>query len=219
MTVFAQKVQYRCGDLNQSGDNHIKPHLNIVNDSSSTISLSELTVRYYYTKDTSADQVFVIDYARVGGGNVTGTFFDDYVEIGFTQGAGDLLPGGESGEIQIRIHKVDWSNYDETDDYSFDAGISSYTDWDKITVYLSGILLWGVEPSMIPEPTPEPTPEPGVPVLKVQYKCGDTVTDDPHIKPHIDIVNTGTSTITLSDVTVRYYYSKPQTNMTQRSSN
>ncbi|MBN2531530.1 MAG: hypothetical protein JXB88_01495, partial [Spirochaetales bacterium] len=212
-TVFAQKVQYRCGDLNQSGDNHIKPHLNIINNGFNTIMLSDLTIRYFYTKDTSADQAFYIDYAVVGGGNITGTFFNDYVEIGFTQNAGSLFPGRQTGEILIRMHKLDWSNYNETDDYSYNGSTSSFTDSTTIALYKNGTLIWGTEPGglVTPDPTDEPEPEPGEDELKARYKCGDTNVTDQHIKPHINIINTGTASVNLSGVTVRYYYSKEGT--------
>src|SRR5262245_56523560 len=39
------RVQYRAADANSPNDNHLKPHLNIVNGSNTTVPLSELTVR------------------------------------------------------------------------------------------------------------------------------------------------------------------------------
>jgi cellulose 1,4-beta-cellobiosidase len=31
-------------------------------------------------------------------------------------------------------------------DYSFDAARAAYADWDHVTVYASGALVWGREP-------------------------------------------------------------------------
>ncbi|MBN2442826.1 MAG: hypothetical protein JXJ04_15825, partial [Spirochaetales bacterium] len=167
LTAFAQKVQYKCGDPGVPLDNHIKSHFNIINTTSGEISLSVLTIRYYYTEDTTADQMFNVDWAAIGGGNVTGTFYDGYVEVGFLQSAGYILPGNETGNIEIRINKIDWSNYNETDDYSYKGDIVSFTDSDTITLYRNSSLVWGLEPGgqateePIIEPAEDPTPEAG----------------------------------------------------------
>jgi hypothetical protein len=164
MTAAAQvKVQYRCGDHGASADNHIKPHIIIINESSETIPLAQLTVRYYYTKEGSANEKFYIDWAKVGGNNVTGTFFDGYCEIGFVSSAGNCNPHSDTGEIQARFHMTDWKNYDEKDDYSWDGSITSYTDREEIALYRNGNLIWGIPPGggqPTPDPTIVPTPLP-----------------------------------------------------------
>lgn len=38
------------------------------------------------------------------------------------------------------------TNYDETDDYSFNGAHNTYRLWDKVTVYCDGNLIWGIEP-------------------------------------------------------------------------
>ena len=40
----------------------------------------------------------------------------------------------------------DQSNYTETGDYSFDPTKTSFTDWDHVTLYRNGVLVWGTEP-------------------------------------------------------------------------
>lgn len=148
------KVQYRTDDTGEN-DNQIRAQFKVVNNGTETISLSDVKVRYYYTIDGDASQQFNVDYAVVGSGNVSGSFAklepaspgaDYYFEIGFAPTAGMLAPGEDSGEIQIRIHKSDWSNYAEGDDYSRDATKSAYADWDKVTAYLGDSLVWGIEP-------------------------------------------------------------------------
>ncbi|MNF00268.1 Beta-mannanase/endoglucanase A precursor [compost metagenome] len=71
---------------------------------------------------------------------------DYYVEISFTAGAGSLAPGANTGEIQLRINKTDWSNYNEAGDYSYDPSKTSFTDWERVPLYLNGTLAWGLEP-------------------------------------------------------------------------
>lgn len=162
------KAEYKCS-APSADSNQIKPRLNIINTVSAAIPLNEMTIRYYYTKEGDAPEEFHVDYAAVGASNVTGEFYDGYVEIGFTADAGELPFTGETGEISIRINKTDWSNYDQSDDYSFDGTVTYYTEWIYVTVYQNGTKIWGVEPG-IPiitdpptgTPTPIPTPTPTV---------------------------------------------------------
>lgn len=70
---------------------------------------------------------------------------DSYAEIGFKSAAGSLQPG-QSVELQTRISKVDWSNYTQTNDYSFDPTANSLKDSTKVTAYLSGSKQWGIKP-------------------------------------------------------------------------
>ncbi|MNY40735.1 Beta-mannanase/endoglucanase A precursor [compost metagenome] len=71
---------------------------------------------------------------------------DYYVEISFSPAAGSLAPGANTGEIQLRINKTDWSNYNETGDYSYDPAKTAYTDWSRVPLYLNGVLVWGLQP-------------------------------------------------------------------------
>jgi hypothetical protein len=53
---------------------------------------------------------------------------------------------GNTGEIQVWFHKNSWGNYTETGDYSYDATKTGYADWNKVTLYQNGTLVWGTEP-------------------------------------------------------------------------
>jgi endoglucanase len=141
--------------------NSINPKIKISNAGTSSVSLSTITVRYYYTIDTENDQSFFCDYAAVTTGsyrsltsNVTGNFVkmdtaksgaDHYLEIGFTTSAGSLA-SGETAEVQVRFAKSDWSNYNQSDDYSFNSSATNYVDTSKVTLYISGQLSVGTEP-------------------------------------------------------------------------
>ena len=111
-------------------------------------------MRYYFTKDGTQSQAFYCDYAQVGGSNVTSSFVavspaktgaDTYLEVGFLSGAGSLAAGGNT-TVQSRVAKNDWSNYTQTDDYSFNSSATTFVDWTKVTGYVSGSLAWGTEP-------------------------------------------------------------------------
>src|SRR5579884_3898598 len=52
----------------------ISPHFEIINNTSASVPLSELTIRYWYTEDGTQAQNFFCDYAAAGCANVTGTF-------------------------------------------------------------------------------------------------------------------------------------------------
>ncbi|WP_348620329.1 cellulase family glycosylhydrolase [Paenibacillus polymyxa] len=147
-------LQYRTGDTNAK-DNAIRPEFNIKNTGKTAVKLSDLKIRYYYTDESKQAQQFFVDWARIGTEKVKATFVtlpnpkskaDKYVEISFTDRAGTIQPGGESGEIQPRIHAANWSNFDETNDYSYGATQTAFADWDHGTVYQQGKLVWGIEP-------------------------------------------------------------------------
>ena len=148
------KAQYFAADTTV-GDNQIKPHLNLVNIGTTAVALSDVTMRYWYTVDGVRPQVFWCDWTPLGCNNVTGRFVtvsparagaDGYLEIGFTAGMGSLAPGQSTGEIMARFNKDNWSNFNEADDYSFDRTKLSFADWDRVTVYQNGALIWGSEP-------------------------------------------------------------------------
>lgn len=155
MNAWAQglKVQYR----NPSTDSNIvRPNISIVNTGTATVALSTLTARYWYTVDGSRPQTFVCDWTARGCTNVTAKFVavspavtgaDFYMEVGFTAGMGSLAPGQSTGEIQERFNKDNWSNYTQPGDYSYDPTKTALTDWDHITLYQNGVLVWGAEPT------------------------------------------------------------------------
>lgn len=137
-----------------SSTNGILPSFRIVNKASTPIDLSGLTLRYYFTKDGAQDNIFWCDYSSVGAGNVIGTFktmpsaakgADTYLEIGFAAGAGTIA-AGSSIDVQARFSKVDWSSFNQSDDYSFNSTGNSYDDWNKVTAYQDGNLIWGSVP-------------------------------------------------------------------------
>ena len=54
------RVQYRVPSV-AVNDNHVRPHLRVVNSTGSAVPLSELTMRYWYTVDGVQPQVYVLD--------------------------------------------------------------------------------------------------------------------------------------------------------------
>ena len=152
------ELRYQVGDNNSPNDNTIKPRLLLVNNTPENIPLSQIKIRYWYTIDSDKTQSFTCDWATLPCTAVFGTFVrladgspnktpvsDTYLEVSFNDSAG-VLAGGGSAEMYLRINKSDWSNYAETNDYSYNAARTTYGAWDQITVYRNGILSWGMEP-------------------------------------------------------------------------
>ncbi|WP_318152551.1 X2-like carbohydrate binding domain-containing protein [Paenibacillus terricola] len=132
----------------------INPRIRILNTGTTALNLADIKVRYYYTSNGTQSQVYAIDWASISSTNITGSFVtmptaktnaDTYLEIGFTSAAGTLA-AGQSVDIQIRFNKSDWSNYTQTDDYSYNSTATAYADSTKATGYTSGVLAWGIEP-------------------------------------------------------------------------
>ncbi len=147
-------AQYKLNNANAT-DNMIYATFNIKNTGTTAVNLGDVKLRYYLTKDGSANLSFWCDYAQVGTSAVSGSFVtinpattgaDTYLEISFGSAAGSIAAGGQTGDIQIRIAKSDWSNFNEANDYSFDGTKSAFADWNKVTVYQNGTLAWGIEP-------------------------------------------------------------------------
>ncbi|WP_372402752.1 cellulase family glycosylhydrolase [Bacillus spizizenii] len=143
-------VQYRAGDGSVNG-NQIRPQLHIKNNGNTRVDLKDITVRYWYNAKNKP-QNFDCDYAQIGCGNVTHKFValhkpkqgaDTYLEIGFKNGT--LSPGANTGDIQLRLHNDDWSNYAQGEDYSFFQS-NMFKTTKKITLYNHGKLIWGTEP-------------------------------------------------------------------------
>jgi regulation of enolase protein 1 (concanavalin A-like superfamily) len=145
------KAQYRNNDVAGPANNAIQPHLQLVNTGASSVDLGTITVRYWFTKEAGAS-TFATNcyYATIGNTNVTTSVIavtprtgaDSYLLVSFPS---STLAAGASSEAQFGFNKTDWSNFDETDDYSYGTD-TSYTDSTKVTVYQNGTLIWGTEP-------------------------------------------------------------------------
>jgi hypothetical protein len=150
------KVQDRSHD-NESPDNTLYALYQNINTGTTAIPLTSVTMRYWFTNETPNDPlVFECDWAQLSCSNITAKFVtlspargkaNTYVEIGFKAGAGTLAPGQSTGEIQTRIHHVNWSMFITTDSYSFISDESFvYKDTQTVTLYQNGSLIWGTEP-------------------------------------------------------------------------
>jgi len=143
---------------NQNTDtvsNTISTYLAINSTGNLPVNYSDLTVRYWFTADGMQSLNNYIDYAKMGGANIDGRFVqlspavnlaDHYFELSFGSGAGTLYPLSTSGNIQYRLAKSDWSNFNEANDYSY-APKDAMKVNPHITVYNKGSLIYGTEPA------------------------------------------------------------------------
>ncbi|WP_086772570.1 glycoside hydrolase family 6 protein [Streptomyces bobili] len=135
-------------------DNAIRPGLRIVNPGSTTVDLTKVTARYYFTRDGGSTDVRAwCDYAAVGCAHVQLRVVtlstavagaDAYLEVGFTDGS--LAAGLDTGDIQLRMAKSDWSAFDESDDHSRTTA-TAYTDAPAVPAYVGTALAWGAPPA------------------------------------------------------------------------
>jgi Cellulose binding domain len=133
----------------------ITPHFQIVNDGVTPQDLTTVTLRYWYTEDSSTSQAFACDYALIGCGVISAKFVamttttttaDHYMELSFSSGsvAGE---GGMSGTINTRFHDSTYAMMmTQSNDYSYVATDSTFTSSMQVTLYVSGALVWGTEP-------------------------------------------------------------------------
>ncbi len=146
------RVEYRNTDSSAT-DNQIRPQLRIANPGTSALALTGVAARYYFTRDGSQSITVTCDWAQVGCANVSTrvvalttavTGADAYLEVTFT--GGTVAAGQNSGDIQLRLNKSDWSNFNEANDYSRGTN-TAYAAATQIPGYVGGTLSWGTPPA------------------------------------------------------------------------
>lgn len=147
-------AQYQTGTTAASSS-QLAPDIQIANNGTTALPLSNITVRYWFTEDGTQPLTWACDYAPVGCANITGTFgtvspaatgADHYLQLSFSSAAGSVPPGQTSGGIQNRIYQANFASMTQTNDYSFNAADASFANNPKITVYDNGTLIYGTEP-------------------------------------------------------------------------
>ncbi|QCX01363.1 hypothetical protein FGM00_15055 [Aggregatimonas sangjinii] len=201
-------VDYQDGDKYKLDNSDIKPQLLLRNESDSEIDLNRASVRYWFTAEDFNPLNFYIDYAQLGNENIAGEFTaltdardgaNYYVTYSFAEGT-SVAAFGNSGVIKSRISKSDFSDFNESDDYSY-ADFTKLMETNTITVYWDGNLIWGEEPEVSENQEPQ---------LRVLHRNRDNVTNN-RIKPELQLINVGNRGVTLEDVTMRYWFTPENT--------
>jgi cellulose 1,4-beta-cellobiosidase len=165
-------VKLKNPDLTASPQ-YISLALQVTNNDTTAVSLSDLTLRYWYTYDVTAPATAVVaqssmcNYAQTppgACGNVISstasgtppsgpwvpisparTNADFYYQLGFAAAAGSLSPSA-TAEFQVEFHKNDFTTYTQANDYSYNGSMSVFATTTKVTVYRQGTLVYGEEP-------------------------------------------------------------------------
>ncbi|MBW4891612.1 hypothetical protein KXQ82_17940 [Mucilaginibacter sp. HMF5004] len=141
-----------------SGNNTISTYLAVNNTGNTSLNYADVKVRYWFTKEGTAGLNYFIDYAKLGSNLVSGKFVslspaltnaDSYFELSFNPSAGVLSPLSNTGNVQYRLAKTDWSAFNTSNDYSYAARTSAMQENSHITVYYQGQLIYGTEPAPV----------------------------------------------------------------------
>jgi len=127
-----------------------KPEFIIANTGATPVRFEDLELIYWFQDDPGQTYTFQCDWAQIGCEKVQGEF-EALAEGGyalrvrFQPGLAELPAGQESGEIKLRFNRVDYSEFRQSDDYSFSAS-NEYVEWEQVGLYLDGKLVWGRAP-------------------------------------------------------------------------
>ena len=115
---------------------------------------SKLTAGYWFTTDNASADVVEVDDSRIysAGAPLAASASiqnksqggQDRVEITSFPGGRALAPN-QYIEYRLRIHKSNWSNYSQANDFSF-AGNYGFSATSHVPVYYDGSLVFGTEP-------------------------------------------------------------------------
>ncbi len=134
------------------------PQIQIVNTGSGPLSLNSVTVRYWFNCDCTTQTIQAwVDWAglvpsgstvssnvKVSSQSTTLGGQTSYILYSFSGNM--VLQPGQAIQVQSRFNKSDWSNFTQSEDWSYAAN-TSYANDSKATGYVNGALVWGQEPS------------------------------------------------------------------------
>ncbi len=148
---------YYYSDSAATGTSSIMMHMDVVNFTALSARLSQVTLRYWFTDEAAAsanvlEQYYVpaattmkfvaVNPPRPGASMV--------LEISYP-----AVPDAGASFVETRgfnfaFHKDNYGgNYDQTNDYSYDATLKTTLGLNpKITAYVDGVLSWGCEPPL-----------------------------------------------------------------------
>jgi hypothetical protein len=156
VTPVVTKVKVFTENRNKKTDtNSLNTYLKIVNEGNVPLNYGDLTARYWFTADGTSSLSYWMDYAELGTSSVKGQFVtvspsvataDRYFELKVDSALGMLYPLSNTGNIQYRVAKSDWSGFNETNDHSY-LPAAPLAENNHVTVYYKGQLIYGTEPA------------------------------------------------------------------------
>jgi hypothetical protein len=134
------------------------PQIQVVNTGSSPLALNTTSIRYWFNCDCTPGTSLqsAVDWAGIlppgqAITSVVATSLQPTTLGGQTHSlliqfsGGLVLNPGQTVQVEARFNKADWSNMDQSNDWSF-APFANYAAWNKVTVYENGALIAGQEP-------------------------------------------------------------------------
>ncbi len=161
--IISFKIMLKEADNNNS-TNSPHPQFRIVNTGNMPLNLNNVEVRYWFNCDCTGQALQVyVDYADLKSGNsvtavtsklntaIAATTLGNqshYVSFRFNSGTmpAIIVPPGDHAEVQARFNKSDWSPMLQSNDWSY-TNTSNFIDWNKVTGYTNGTLVYGQEPA------------------------------------------------------------------------
>jgi hypothetical protein len=144
-------LQYQA-DRTALSVNQLAPRFRLINQSGVSINLADYAIRYWFSADGNTGHAYSLWWSNLANysGLITSKFTafnkpnaDQYLELGFRSGS-----LANTGQIEISggINNGTWSNYSQSNDYSFNGLATSFVDSSKVALYYKGILVSGTAP-------------------------------------------------------------------------
>ncbi|TDN39301.1 T9SS type A sorting domain-containing protein [Hymenobacter sp. UV11] len=150
MTAVVQLQAQSANQTTEDSRNTIDVVAQVDNLSTLAVPYQDLTVRYWFTPDGTSPVQGGVGYAQLGTSAVSLTFgqagTQPYAELHFAASLGSLAPLGNSGRIILHLNKQNYSNFTQTNDYSFRPDNMLAANL-HVTVYQQGQLVYGQEPA------------------------------------------------------------------------
>ena len=115
--------------------------------------MKNVRVRYYFKEDADKAINFTVYFYSVGEEktdvngriyNITGSNNSNrYLEVTFEKGS---VSPDDTVWVFGAISREDWSKFNQEDDWSFNPKATTFSEWEKMTVYISDKLVWGIKP-------------------------------------------------------------------------
>jgi hypothetical protein len=154
-------VSYQVQDSG-SMSSYIGSEISVNDASTSSVAVSSLTVRYYYTNEPQVTPQMTINWSHISTSGadenltVNTTFgtvspavagADSYIEFSFSSSA-SVLTLGEAAVFSWQIQGPNPAQnvYTQTNDYSYNAADTTLTAWDQIVLFENGTVVWGIVP-------------------------------------------------------------------------
>ncbi len=122
--------------------NQMMPLFRVRNLGSVNLPLAQTKLEYMLTPEGTSPMVWSCDWTPYGCQDVRATFGTYNVYLSLPNNA-VVQPGAVSGQIQGRINKLDWSNMDQSNDYSYMANATDWTVNPRMTFWNADLRVWG----------------------------------------------------------------------------